>query len=215
MFRWSFISHTWISVSAHHVIDWLHDQQHLLQHTYTNPLVKSTSDLIFRWSKLCKDLLSDVSILVDVIKVESPVELFGDSSSQQHWQTNHKVLPADEEWAKFRQWWKGTIWRMNCEEIDLTSKRIEPFLSRSNALNRKWAYVVASEETKWRYSKHGGIGTALKTSSWWRLWTTLSDYVYYGICCTPLRKELRVDGLESFFIDQTAWALLKWKDRDI
>jgi len=27
----------------------------------------------------------------------------------------------------------------------LTSKRIEPFLSRSNALNRKWAYVVASE----------------------------------------------------------------------
>ncbi len=28
----------------------------------------------------------------------------------------------------------------------LTSKRIEPFLSRSNALNKKWAYVVASEE---------------------------------------------------------------------
>lgn len=37
---------------------------------------------------------------------------------------------------------------LNIKTKELTSKRMEPFLSMSNALNRKCAYMVASENVQ-------------------------------------------------------------------
>lgn len=40
-------------------------------------------------------LFGDVTILINVVKVESPVELLGDRTSEQHWQADDEVLKTD------------------------------------------------------------------------------------------------------------------------
>lgn len=69
VFRGRFISHTGVGVPPHHVVDRLHNRQHLL--------------------------FGDVAVLVDVVQVEGPVELLGDRTSEQHRQADDKVLKAD------------------------------------------------------------------------------------------------------------------------
>lgn len=116
---------------------------------------------------------------------------------------------------------------------ELTSKRIEPFLSMSNALNRKCAYVVASEN-KWHTELNRTRHVVGPLSFSWNLflfeqWLLLlvsrtssasvkctqnNPLVYTFQVSTSLREKLWINSLECFFIHETAGTFLLKKKKN-
>lgn len=65
--------------------------------------VMKISHMTHRWSNLLcfiyilthTHLFGDVAVLINVVKVKGPVELFCDRTPEQHWQADDEVLKAD------------------------------------------------------------------------------------------------------------------------
>lgn len=85
--------------------------------------------------RFSEHLFSDVTILVDVVKVESPVELFSDRSSQQHGQTDHKVLPMRA--AESGQ-------RLDNEEIKIEGNKETLWVKRFSPQN-EWSHFCQDQ----------------------------------------------------------------------
>lgn len=105
--------------------------------------VNTTTNLGNKWrtdmhTSTMTHLFVDVSVSVDVVEVEGPLELLSDGAPQQDWQRCHKVLEETKRTdlrleiccGKQNQNsnWTGRIKR--------TSNLMEPLCAVSNALNR-------------------------------------------------------------------------------
>lgn len=99
-------------------------------------------------------LSGDAAVLVEVVHVEGPVEFVSDGASQEDGQTHSKVLqrPKEEE-RPSSQPLPPNLRRFLLRNAQITSKLTDPLLCVSKASNRKWAYMLESENNQSKFMR--------------------------------------------------------------